>query len=411
MPERITDLTVAKAKPPKDKERLEVWDTAVPGFGLRVTANGARSWIVALRRPGSSHPVRIKLGEPGRMALKAARRAAGAALDDPAAFFAGREPAPPPRPERPVTFAALAEQFLADGKTKRGRELRPATAREYRRALLVYAKPLHAMPVREIRRADVAHLIRTVATARGAVTGMRTRAALSRFWSWLLANGLVDKNVVQGTEGYAGTKGTRVLTDAELVAIWNATAEPSDFHLIIRLCLWTGCRRGEAGGMADAELQDGVWAIPGTRTKNHRDLVLPLPEQAVEALEAWRRFVGRKLLFGRAICKVGETEPQENGFQGWSQSKRRLDDRLGFDREWDLHDLRRTTQTRLAGLGISRDVASRILNHAMGPIDEVYDKHDYADAKRDALQRWADLLDAIVSGRARSLHKATAEAA
>ena len=279
---KITDLIVASTKPP-ETDRLEVWDAAVPGFGLRVTANGARSWIVALRRPGSSHPVRIKLGEPGRMPLKAARRLAGEALDDPAAFFAAREPA---KVERPQTFAALAEQFLLDRKTKRGgRVLRDATLREYRRALDVYAKPLHHMAVRDIRRADVAHLIRTVATARGAVTGMRTRAALSRLFSWLLANGLVDVNVVTGTEGYAGKKGKRVLTDAELVAIWTATAEPSDYHTIVRLLLWTGARRTEVGAMAYSELRRRRLDDPGHAG---RRTIAPWPCRCLR--RPWRRW-------------------------------------------------------------------------------------------------------------------------
>ena len=93
-------------------------------------------------------------------------------------------------------------------------------------------------------------------------------------------------NPFTGTESYETVKRSRVLKDGEQLAeLWAATEEPRDFNLIVRLCLWTGCRRSEAGGLRWSEVVDGVWLIPGTRTKNHRPLALPLPRQALAALE------------------------------------------------------------------------------------------------------------------------------
>jgi integrase len=214
---------------------------------------------------------------------------------------------------------------------------------------------------------------------------MRTRAALSRLLSWAIASGYTEANVVSGTEGYSTPKRERVLRNAELCAIWAATAAPVDFHTIVRLCLWTGTRRSEPGGMADTELDGNVWTVPGVRTKNGRALVLPLPRQAVAALAAWPRVDGRDRLFGR-----GRT-----GFQGWSNAKERLDAASGV-RDWGLHDLRRTVETRLAGLGVPKEISNRVLNHAAGPITEAYDRHSYLPEKAAALQRWADELDRIV---------------
>jgi integrase len=381
MQTKLTELSVARLKAPKSG-RLEVWDTTLPAFGVRITENDARSWIVALRKPGSKHPSRIKLGEPGHMALGDARAKARELMADPNAL-AAREKA------KAETFGPLAERFLAHGRTKRGRELRANTVKEYRRALLDYAKSLHANPVRDVCRGEIADLIRTVATERGATTAMRTRAALSRFFSWLLANDKVAGNPVMGTEGYETPKRERVLTDGELSAIWAATESPSDFHMIVRLMLWTGTRRSEPGGMAWSELSDGIWSIPGSRTKNHRPLALPLPRQALRALDGWHRLVGRDHLFGRG----------RSGFQGWSRAKERLDAQLGFARTWDLHDLRRSVETRMAGLGIPKDHVNRVLNHAAGPITERYDLHSYLPEKAAALQRWADELERII-GRA-----------
>jgi integrase len=394
----LIDNLVARLRPPATG-RLEVWDSTLPAFGLRVTATGARTWIVAARRPGKRHPVRLKIGTPDQpelMSLADARDKARTMMDRGA-------------PEAPVKLRELAEQFLEHGRRKRGAPLREATLKEYRRALMTYAVPLHERSVREVRRREIAELVVTIARERGATTAQRARAALQRFWGWMLARDLVEANVVAGVEGYATGNRQRVLSDVELVEVWGATQDTGDYGRIVRLLLWTGCRRGEAGGMAWSELDSDLWTVPGERTKNHRPLVLPLPRQAVDALTAWPRVIGQPHLFGRGA----------SGFGGWSQAKRRLDQRIAgaraerrlgrrlqkrekpvaadYMQAWTLHDLRRTVETRMAGLGIPKDHVNRVLNHAAGPITEAYDLHSYIPEKRAALQKWADQLELLTN--------------
>ena len=378
--EELTDKTLRHLPVPATGSVL--WrDPVLTGFTGRVTSSGSRAFVACYYFDGVER--RDTIGTFPSWKAKAAREVFNRWRRDADLGIDPRGEAEPEKPEK-LLFRPLAEQFLAHGRTKRGRLLEPATVREYRRALVVYAKTLHDRPVDEIRRGDVARVIDGLAAK--PVTAMRARAALSRFWSWMVARGYVEANVVTGTEGYSTPKGERVLTDAELRALHAATEEPDDFGMITRVCLWTGCRRSEAGGMRDSELVDGEWRIPGTRTKNHRPLVLPMSRQMREALDAWPRRPGRDLLFGHG----------PNGFQGWSACKARLDARLGFDQAWDLHDLRRTVQTRLAGLGIREEVVNRTLNHAMGPIDEAYNQHRYLPEKAHALQAWADALERIV---------------
>jgi integrase len=393
---RLTELIVGRLRPPKDQKYELYADTLLPSFGLRVYRGGTKAWGITRRWRGAKTTSFRPFGNYPEMSLAQARARAREILADPDAevdHLSGKQPSA--ETESATTFKTLAEQFLAHGRTKRGRPLRPATTKGYRRALLVYAQALHGMPVEDIRRADIAAGIRATAANSGPTTAMRTRAALSRFLSWAMANGLVEVNVATGTEGYAIERRRRVLTDAELCTLWGAIAGDGDFDLILRLCLWTGARRGEIGGMRWSELaEDGTWTLPEVRAKNHRELVLPLPRQALRALEGFRRFVGRDLLFGRTSA----------GFQGWSQSKARLDARLGFAHDWDLHDLRRSVQTRLAGLGFAQDLVNRILNHAMAPLVETYDRHSYLAEKAAALQAWADQLDRIVAAEPGAVH-------
>jgi integrase len=366
MRKRLTDLAVARMK-----DQGIVWDTLLPAFGVRIGAKG-KTWIVATRRPGKLHPVRLKVGTSPPMPLAEARRAARAIIASGG-------------PPEPVTFLTLAQEFLAHGRSRRGREWRPSTLSAYRGALLVAAEPLHGRRVHEIRRRDVADLLRVVATERGATKAAMVRAALGRMWSWLLEVDRVDYSPVTGAPIYEIGKRDRVLSDAELRALWRATETPTDYHMILRLLLWVGCRRAEAGGMASSELVDGIWTIPSSRTKNHRALTLPLPRQTQDVLDSRPRFAGRDLLFGHGA----------NGFVGWSSAKVDLDKQLRFNRPWSLHDIRRTVETRLAELGIRKEVVNRLMNHAAGPVTEAYDHYDYRPEKAAALQAWANEIGRI----------------
>jgi len=64
-----------------------------------------------------------------------------------------------------------------------------------------------------------------------------------------------------------------------------------------------------------------------------------------------------------------------------------------------LHDLRRTLRTGLAELGVSFEVAERVLNHAMPGLQAVYNRHSYAAEKRKALALWAEHVLALVGRR------------
>ena len=142
---------------------------------------------------------------------------------------------------------------------------------------------------------------------------------------------------------------------------------------------------------------DGVWTIPGARTKNHRPLSLPLPPptqqiiaDAVPATESAVGFV---------FTTTGRTP-----VSGFSRAKRQLDaamkDAGHVAPEFRLHDLRRTAASGMAALGVALPVIEKILNHVSGSfagIVSVYQKHEYAAEKAEALQRWATHVHGLVA--------------
>jgi integrase len=376
----LTDKVLDKLPTPSTGNTL--WfDPELKGFTGRVTSKGARAYVGCYTFEGLERRDTIGLrpiwkAGAAREIFKRWKRDADLGID----------PRGAPESEAPETFKTLAFEFLTHGRTKRGRLLRSATLIGYRRALFGYLMPLHVRSAADVKRSDAAAQLRIIAMKHGPTTAMRTRAAGSRFYSWLIANGKVEANPFTGTEGYEMTRRTRTLSDGELAVLWAATADDTDFSMIVRILIWCGCRRGEAGSMKWTELIDGLWVVPSERVKNHRTLVLPIPRQMREALDTWPRRLGRDHLFG--------TGP--NGFQAWSQSKRRLDARLNFRSDFDLHDVRRTVETRMAGLGIPKDHVNRVLNHAAGPVTESYDMWSYMPEKASALGRWADTLEQIV---------------
>jgi integrase len=355
---RFTELAISRLRAPPTGEVI-YWDSTTPTFGCRVSHTGRKTWTRGKRR----------LGHYPKMSLKEAR-----------ARMAGDAPAA-------TTFRELVDGFLEHGRTKRGRPLRQNTIEQYRRLLHGHAKPLHPRRVREIVRADIAALTRKVANENGVAMASLVKAALGRLWTYAIEVGEADSSPVVGSPSYSIGKRTRTLSDVELTAIWHATTPLEAYDMIVRLLLWTGARRGEIGALRWSELVDGELRLPGSRVKNGRPLTLPLPRQALAALQEWPRVVGRDPLFVST----------ESGFCGWSRAKRELDQRLRFREPFDLHDIRRSVQTRMIGLGIHPYIVNRALNHGGDPISAAYDHHDYSPEVRSALAKWADELDRIVA--------------
>ena len=81
---------------------------------------------------------------------------------------------------------------------------------------------------------------------------------------------------------------------------------------------------------------------------------------------------------------------------GFSKMKARTDDLSGVT-AWRLHDLRRSARTGLAELGIPEIIAEKILGHAeRNVLAKIYNRYEYADEKRDAMERWATRLREII---------------
>ena len=388
MRKRITAAVVENAKPNGD--RYEIWDSAVPGFGLRVGTSGAKSWIVLFRVKGERKQRRETIGRAGVMDLAEAREKARAIIGE---AQAGKAPvdvrARKAEAER-ETFEAVARRFLSLARRKKdGLPLRVATRASYERGLLLQSTGLHHLAMAEIKRRHIAATLGTIEAQHGVVSAARARAALHRLFEWAIAQDeRIETNPVSATEGYAFEPEVRRWTDEELAALWRATTEPHDFNRMIRLALLTGCRKSEIGGArwSEIDIEAGVWLIPAARMKSRHEHAIALPRQAVAMLEALPRSAGRDLLFGRGA----------KGFNSGGHPLDRLRARLGSAvGDFTFHDLRDAVRSGLDHLGIAEDVKEAVLAHVPTKLVRTYSAGAPLEAKRRALQAWADRLDVI----------------
>jgi integrase len=266
------------------------------------------------------------------------------------------------------------------------------------RHLLRHARPLHRLQLEKIGRRDIASVLAAVRIDVGRVSANRTRTSLSALFSWAMSEGLVEANPVVGTLRVEEHSRERVLDFDELRLIWNALPA-RDYGAVMKLLALTGARANEIAGLRREELRDGAILLPGSRTKNGREHLIPLsaPARAILADHLGRRKdEERHLVFGR------RTGP----FSGWSKCKDALDQRIAETAgrrlpHWTPHDLRRSFATHAAGIGIQPHIIEACLNHVSGHkggVAGIYNRAAYEPEKRTALDRWAAHLLAVVEG-------------
>jgi integrase len=185
----------------------------------------------------------------------------------------------------------------------------------------------------------------------------------------------------------------RVLEDEELVEILRVARAMGAFGTIVWLLALTGQRREEVAGMKWAELSPDLmtWTLPAKRAKNAKAHIVPLSAPAREILTT----IGREseLVFPGLIG---------GGYNGWAKDKPRLDKASGVG-TWVIHDLRRTMATNLQRLGVRLEVTESCLNHVSGSrsgIVGIYQRHEWKDEKRAALEAWGERVTALIEGRA-----------
>ncbi len=381
--EEIAGLSCAQGQ----KDRL-VFDEAVPGLAVRVGAGGSKAFLVQYGRDGRKR--RVPIGRWGAVTLKQARAAARGILGEVAN---GRDPAT----ERVEARARVAAQAAADRLTlarlvDEWGEIALAGRREgYRReavrAIRVAFVDHLNRPAAALARGDAVDVLDAMARAGRAAMAGRTLAYARACFGWAARRGKVADNPFQGLPIATGSEARdRVLTDAEIGAIWRAADRMGwPFGPVVKLLLLTAQRRDEVAQMRWGEIAPdlGVWTIPKERLKSARAHMVHLAPEARAVLAEVPRLDGCDLVFS-----TNGRRP----VSGFTKAKERLD-RLSGVAGWRLHDLRRTAVSWMAGAGFSPLVADLVLAHAtrtnMTTVGRVYQRAEMLPERRAALEAWA----------------------
>jgi integrase len=381
MQTRLTDIVIRNTKPPAQGQ-LDVMDTVLPCFGVRIGPR-KRMYFVTYRQGGKRR--RVQIGDATRMSLAEARKAADVKLT--MAHGSGLS-------ETRTTFRQAFELYLAE-PSERARWKDPdRTATAKRREFELYDTPLFDRPIDGIQWQDARKLINDL-YGRAPIAANRHLSTLKRFFGWCVKVKLIDRSPVVDIDKPAReVSRDRVMTEDEVQRFWRATETVGlEFRDVFRLQLITAQRRDEVLGMSwrEVDVDERVWQIPAERAKNDRATTVPLTPLALDLLNARSRT--------SALVFPSTNKRSKRPLSGYSKATDRVRSAMGVD-DVRFHDLRRTTATHMAGLGVPPHVVEAILNHKTGVVKgvaAVYNRYQYLAEKRAALDAWSDRLRAIVS--------------
>jgi integrase len=395
---RLTQVAVDKLKAPSSG-RIIYFDRLLPGFGLRITDKGAKSWVATYRV--SRKPVMETFGTLAQIPRvdDARQRARDSMLQaragtNPVAKRREREQHEKAKADaaEKQTVSHIVDQYL---RKHVDANYRPSSAKETRRQFDKDVLPKWGKKdIATITRADVRRLIDDVRD-RGASTANHLLAALKTFFAWAVEQEFIeaDQKPTTGVKGSKNVERDRVLSDDEIVAVWSGCDKMGwPYGPFFKLLLLTAQRRKEVGQMewSEIDLDKGIWTIPGKRAKNGKPHIVHLSRFAVEIITSLPHINGNKYVF----TTTGETP-----VNGWGSSKASLDKHVRVQERWTLHDLRRTSASGMAQLGIAPQVVDKVLNHTAGTIKgvaRIYNRYEYGDERKGALEAWARYVESLL---------------
>jgi integrase len=382
----LTDKAIRDLEAPERGNRI-AYDDAVKGFGVRVTAAGARAFVLNYRRKSDCKERRITIGSFPDWGTTAAREEAKRLKRD---VDAGADPIGELEQSRAApTVRDLAERFLADYVPRK----RASTQRDYKRQIDVNILPeIGDLKVDAVTFADVDKLHRTI-SKRAPTQANRTIAVLSRMLTLAIRWGMRPDNPAKGVERNAEHARKVYATLDELARIGTALAslEDQDAANAIRMVMLTGARRGETlkAKWDDINFKTKTWTKPASTTKQDGTHIVPLSAPALTLL---------KDMYEAAPAKQVYLFPPP---RGKTEYRLDLDDAWAIVRKTAnvlhlrLHDLRHTYASVLASAGLSLPVIGALLGHA-SPVTT----HRYAHLFDDPLRAATERASAILTGTA-----------
>jgi integrase len=408
MGERLSEETIKRLPVPATSNRVTYFAGAMiqgakapRGFGVRVTAGGARAFVLNYRLRGREY--RYTIGAwPDWSALKAVRTARDLRqrVDRGENPLEDRTPSP-----ATATVASVLDDFVVQHVRNKNQPLRSAD--EYESAFNRLVKPrIGKLGIYEVRRSHVIKMLDEIEEASGPVMADRTLAYLRKAFNWYAVRD--DQFSAPVVRGMARIKPkerarTRVLSDEEMRAIWPVLGNVGIHGAFVRTLLLTAQRHGEVACMSHKEIgADCIWTIPAERYKTKRPNFVPLSRAALAIIDAQLKSDDCDYVFpSRAktpFSRSGKSKAKlDKAILAAMKKRAKNGGKVEPLPNWTLHDLRRTAKTLMVRAGVRPDISERVLGHVIAGVEGTYDRHSYADEKRDALEKLAAMIERILN--------------
>jgi integrase len=375
---RLTNNIIRTLEPPAAGNRI-TYDSAVPGFGVRITAGGVVAFVLNYRVRSTGRERRYTIGQYPVWLVAAAREKARELKRE---VDGGGDPLDQLKAEREAPTMA---DLCAEVETEHLGRLRPKTRVDYQNIIRNQILPVLAeRKVADVKSRDIERLFQKI-SAGAPIQANRTLAVLSKIFTLAIKWEYRTDNPCKGVKRNQETKRKRYLKDDELLRLTKAFAEYQDKQAanIFRLLLLTGARRSEvlSAKWEHFDLKEGMWTKPAGSTKQKAEHSIPLNAPARQLLASLPKLHDEWLFPGR-----GGQHHRLNLKNSWS----RICKAAGIT-GLRIHDLRHSYASTLVSAGFSLPVNGALLGHS-----QPQTTHRYAHLLRDPLLEATERAGAIL---------------
>lgn len=396
----FTDRYIKSLKPKENQKKpYDVREKSGQGFAATVFPSGEISFIYIYHFHGRKR--RMTIGRYPHMSLSDAKKLHREALK---LLESGKDPALEKKKEKlevqnASTIAGLIKEYLEIWAKPRKRSWKEDQRILYKDVLPLWGK----QKAGDIRKRDVILLLENI-TKRGApITANRTLACIRRMFNFGIERDLIPANPCTTIKAPSKeNRRERYLSADEIRIFWHSLeqAPMSDLtKLALKLQLVTAQRKGEiiSAEWSEIDFTINVWTIPSEKAKNEKAHRVPLSESGLDLLKELKELSGNS----RWLFPANPIVKRDTHMTGEAIDHALRRSRKAFQgiENFSPHTLRATATSHMASMRISGEVLSRILNHTKrGVTEQHYNKYDYDDEKRKALDAWSHRLKEIIDG-------------
>lgn len=367
--------------------QIDYFDDSLPGFGLRVSHGGTRTWIVLYRYNGKKR--RMKIGRYPQLGLAAAR---DEAMDILEAARKGKDPA---TEKKEKAKPAETVSDLVDRYIKEYAKIEKRSWFHDDRILHKEVVPLFGRKrLTDVTRRDIRGALKPIVERGSGVRANRALEIIRKMFNWAIQEDLLTVNPAAGMAKLATeSHRERYLSPEEYKKLWEALPKAGIGEHggeYFKLIILTGLREMEVlkAEWAQIDFNQKIWTIPSKNAKNSRDQLVPISPMVLEALLTLKRLPPRERKY-----VFQSPEKDTHVVRNFVEKRIVKLRKVAKIKDLRIHDLRRSATTYWGKLKVEPHIKDRLLNHAAKKVsDKHYDQWQYLDEKRAALESWEQLV-------------------